>query len=74
MPTFTRQNYFSQYGSHPLASYYLCEYKNPLEAEHMLIGFIDRKENKNYTLKFKNILLNLFNKVFTTTSNKLEYA
>ena len=75
MPTYNRQSYFMQYGTHPLASYYLCEYKNPIEAEHRLISFMDRKNNKkNYLFKIKNILNNFFHKTLTSFTNKLEYA
>ena len=66
MPTYNRQSYFMQYGTHPLASYYLCEYKNPIEAEHKLISFMDRKNNKkNYLFKIKTLI---------SSTNKLEYA
>jgi len=41
MLVYDRQSYFQEYGSHPLASYYISEYRTASEAEYHLCSFID---------------------------------
>lgn len=47
MYVYDRQSYFREYGTHPLASYYITEYKTVSEAEYQLFNYNSKNLNKN---------------------------
>jgi len=76
MLVYDRQSYFQKYGFHPLASYYISEYRTASEAEHHLCNFIDSHKADRTIVKlfehFWSYVTNVANSVIYDEKKEME--